>query len=252
MAYRQACGKCSSPVSGMDEHIVCDGCSKQYHLSCMNMNPYQLRVCVEFNNVLWLCNDCLASFRKQRSTSKNDATVRDDDQNVSSIEHTVSQLQSEFETMKQCLTELKQSFNVSHKTNDNTAEIPSTSTPQGNSSRERSFSMNLNDTSRLLRGSNAEISSASSRRFWLFFTKVATHVSTDAIGEMVINSLKINAKPEVIRLVPRWSDLENLRYVSFKVGIDWKDREKAILESTWPTGLLFREFVHRESCCWEP
>lgn len=250
MAYRQACGKCALPLSGMDEHIVCDGCSKQYHLICMNMNPYQLRVCVEFNNVLWLCDNCLASFRKQRSMSKNDVTVRDHDQNASNIERTVSQLQSEFATMKQCFAELKQSFNGGQNTNDNTVDVPSTSTPQGNSCRGRSFSLHSNDTAHLQRGSNAEISTGS-RKFWLFFTKVAKHVSTDAIGEMVKHSLETNDKPEVMRLVPRWSNLENLRYVSFKVGIDWKHRGKAIMESTWPTGLLFREFEHRESC-WEP
>lgn len=215
------------------------------------MNPYQWRVCVEFTNVLWLCDDCLSSYRQQRSTTKPDdssAPKQDDCKNENNIQHTVGQLQSDIAKIKQCFAELEETINNSQRTNDYAA-IPSTSTPQRIS---RRISLpNMNDTSRLLRGSNANITSAESRRFWIFFTRVAKHVSTDAISDMVRKSLMLNDHPEVMKLVPRWSNIENLRYVSFKVGVDWQYREKAIMESTWPAGLLFREFEHRDYL-WQP
>lgn len=221
----------------------------------MDMNPYQLRVCFELNNVVWLCDACLFSFRKQRSAKRNDESScveRDDKKHE--IEHTVHQLQTEFVTMKQCFVELQQSLN-SQSANNNPA-IPSTSTPkstpQTNFSRERTVSQHFNDSSQLRMGSNAETTSTGSRKFWLFFTRVAKHVSPDAIREMVSHSLRLNDQPEVVRLVPRWSNIENLRYVSFKVGVDWQYKDQAVKESTWPSGLLFREFEHRESSYWEP
>lgn len=219
------------------------------------MNPYQLRVCVEFKNVIWLCDDCLLTFRKQQLSPSNESAVQKGDgiKHEKQIEQAVSQLQCEITTLKQCFVDLQLSMNSGCQRTDNSANISmtSTSTPQVNCTYGRT-SFNMNASSDLLKGSNIEPTSRGNRKFWIYFTRVAKHVSIDAMREMVVNSLQTHEPPDVIKLVPRWGNHENLSYISFKVGVAWQHREKSILESTWPAGLLFREFVHRESCYWEP
>lgn len=220
------------------------------------MNPYQLRVCMELKNAIWLCDDCLLTFRKQQPSSSNKSNVQegDDIDHGKQMEQTVSQLQCELTTLKQCFVDLQLTINSGSQTTDNsinTAMMP-TSTPQATFDHGRTSSLNSNESSNLLMGSNAETTSRGCRKFWIFFTKVAKHVSVDAMREMVTNSLDIHDPPDVVKLVPRWGNYENLKYISFKVGVDWKHKEKAVLESTWPAGLLFRQFVHRESYYWEP
>lgn len=217
------------------------------------MNPYQMRVCVDFNNVLWLCDGCLFSFRKQRSAPTNQTIVNDlTETNIeSNVEHTVYQLQSEFASIKESFVELKRTLAGDQETDKN-PKIPITSTPQRNCDPLNIPSLKLNDTSQLQVGSNVKTASTGSRKCWIFFTRVAKHVSTDDMRKMVYDSLQPNGQPEVVKLVPRWSNHENLRFISFKVGVDWKYKDKALMNSTWPAGLLFREFEHRASGYWEP
>lgn len=71
-----------------------------------------MRVCVDFNNVLWLCEDCLSSFRKQRSAPTNQKIAKGlvDKTPEINVEHTVYQLQSEFANIKQSFAELKRTI----------------------------------------------------------------------------------------------------------------------------------------------
>ena len=98
----------------------------------------------------------------------------------------------------------------------------------------------------------SEPTSARDRIYWMYFTRIAKHVSVGAMREMVSNSLQSQDPPDVVKLVPRWSSNENLHYISYKVGVKWKYKEKAIHESTWPAGLLFRKFIQRDPGYWEP
>lgn len=167
------------------------------------------------------------------------------------MEHTVYQLQSEFANIKQSFAELKRTI-ACDQNSDRNPTISTTSTPQRNCGSENIPSLQLNDSSQLQMGSNVKMASAGSRKLWIFFTRVAKHVSTDIMRKIVGDSLQLNGQPEVIKLVPRWSNYENLRFISFKVGVDWQYRDKALMDSTWPAGLLFREFEHRASSYWEP
>lgn len=49
------------------------------------------------------------------------------------------------------------------------------------------------------------------------------------------------------------TDVNTLNFVSFKVGVDPKYRNAALDPSTWPRGILFREFEdNRSSNYWMP
>lgn len=58
---------------------------------------------------------------------------------------------------------------------------------------------------------------------------------------MVQHNLEISDPVEVVKLVKKDAVLENLRSVSFKVGLDKGLKEKALHPSSWE-GVYFREF----------
>lgn len=258
---RFVCGRCTLPIGGMERHIRCDGCRKtEYHLSCTKLNVYDLHRCTDNDNLLWMCDHCLYSFRKQFSAPKCDETNKPSDDvrrnekddeidNQEVMESSMRSLQLEVAEIKQSLSDLKHSINSSQMYDI----MQHSSTPQEAGGSRRTVSLNQNDMSPLLKGSSIQPTSVKDKRkFWIFFTRVAKHVSVDAMKEMVSNSLHLNEPPDVVKIMPRWSTYDELRYVSFKVGVDCSIKEMALKESTWPSGLLFREFIRRESYYWEP
>lgn len=84
---------------------------------------------------------------------------------------------------------------------------------------------------------------------WLFFTRLKNHVTEHDITKMVVDSLGPNVSAVVKLLKPAWKDPSSLPYVFFKVGIEGCLKQTALLPSTWPAGIFFREF-HNHS--WEP
>lgn len=251
MVLMYGCGKCSLPIGGLDERIRCDGfCDREYHMNCTSLNTFDIRRCVEHKNVLWLCDGCLGSFRKERMGSSDEKQSEENDR--SNVKSTVGQLQSEVAKIKECIASLQTSLNCSEN-HSTTNFLPSSSTPERSVLLGRTAARYESDRTQLLTGSRTSNGSMHpSRKFWMFFTRVAKHVPTAAIKEMVSRSLQMQEEAEVVRLVPRWGNYDDWRYISFKVGVDRKYKDTAIAESTWPAGLLFKEFVQREPSYWEP
>lgn len=220
-------------------------------MACTTLNTFDVRRCNEQENVLWMCDDCLRSFRKQGTESKCEKKHEESVNNNSCIERTVGQLQSEVAKMKECFESLQASFEC-NQDHQSANTLPESSTPQRNICSGRNAEIYESDRS-LLMGSRVEnVSISPPAKYWIYFTRIAKHVSADAIREMVCRSLQLHNDPVVIKLLPRWGNLDNMRYISFKVGVDWSYKDKAKAESTWPAGLLFREFVRNESSYWEP
>lgn len=99
--------------------------------------------------------------------------------------------------------------------------------------------------------SNASYHPSNNEKFWMFFSRVKNDVTEDEIRAMVAACLGTTDLIIVQKLVSNWIDLAQLPYISFKVGIDVKFRDRAMLPSTWPSGIYYREF--REKCfTWRP
>ena len=80
------------------------------------------------------------------------------------------------------------------------------------------------------------------QKFWLYLSRIRPDVSVDAVTSMVKANLEITTEPTAVKLVPRGIDTSTMNFVSFKIGIDPAVKSKALESSTWPEGLLFREF----------
>lgn len=80
-------------------------------------------------------------------------------------------------------------------------------------------------------------------KFWLYLSGLHPLVTCDDVQKIASRCLKLTAPADVVRLVPKGVEVANLTFVSFKVGLDPSTKDLALDASTWPSGILFREFI---------
>ena len=79
------------------------------------------------------------------------------------------------------------------------------------------------------------------QKFWLYVSRVARDVSADQMCAYVKKRLGTN-DIQVTRLVAKGRDKSSLSFISFKIGMDTNLKSKALSTSTWPKGIVYREF----------
>lgn len=87
------------------------------------------------------------------------------------------------------------------------------------------------------------VSAPTPPRFWLYLSGFQPQISPDDVQKIVTRCLDLSSPCDVIRLVPKGKDVSTMSFVSFKIGLDPALQERALLASTWLSGLVFREFV---------
>lgn len=68
----------------------------------------------------------------------------------------------------------------------------------------------------------------------------------EEISNHVQRNLEINEPIDVVKLVRRGVDINQLSFISFKIGMGMKWKEKAMRPENWQKGIYFREFVGAE------
>lgn len=254
---RNICVKCQTSL-GLEERIVCGFCDGEFHLPCASVNAFALFCCRENDHLLWFCNECLPklkNYREMHSTPTNSNTIRDESEK--SLETAVESMQEEIGEMKKCLAELQGTLSLS--LNRSTRNPTLTSTPKENvTERSRcSSSSKLDDSAHTKLCNGSRIVDGNSNRpdnslFWIFLTGIANHVSENDISELVCKCLPLQRQPIVKKLVPCWRNVNDMSFISFKVGVSCRHRESALLDSTWPIGIRFREFKDHSMSPWQP
>ena len=84
---------------------------------------------------------------------------------------------------------------------------------------------------------------AAPQKFWLYLTGFQPLITTDDVQTIVSRCLELTSPVDIIRLVPKGKDVSNMTFVSFKIGLDPAFKESALDADSWPTGIMFREFV---------
>lgn len=80
-------------------------------------------------------------------------------------------------------------------------------------------------------------------KFWLYLSGLHPLVTAEDIQKIASRCLKLTVPADVVRLVPMGVDIAKLSFISFKVGLDPSIKDLALDASTWPSGILFREFI---------
>lgn len=90
-------------------------------------------------------------------------------------------------------------------------------------------------------------------KFWLYLSRISRDVTSEQVRALVSHRLGTD-DVEVVRLVAKNRDVSTLSFVSFKVGLNSSVKDKAMSNSTWPRGILFREFQDNRSTqnFWKP
>ena len=88
-------------------------------------------------------------------------------------------------------------------------------------------------------------------KFWLYLSRLNPQITDSDVQKIVSRCISAPESVDVIRLVPKGKDVTGLSFVSYKIGLDPAMKNKALDSSSWPTGLLFREFIDQPKN-WDP
>lgn len=91
------------------------------------------------------------------------------------------------------------------------------------------------------------ISEKPANKFWLYLSRIRPDVTNEQMSAMIRANLEMTQDPEVVKLVAKGVDISNMTFISFKVGLDPALKTNALDPSTWPEGIMFREFEEYSS-----
>lgn len=242
------CDKCYSSIDARSEpFVVCEGdCSKSYHAHCVELLESHT-VSLAATNILWMCDICLDQFYKRRRGLSLDKSLHHAHDSSTKIETALVDIKSRIDLIVDTLS---------------SASVQSSSGIPAQSSTPLS-STELQDCSSpaCKRNSNSEMTSFLSApsihqkdTYSLFLSNIDSFATESDIECMVRQSIGIENEEgvNVVKLVPRWKDVSQLEYASFKVVLNVKWKHKALKPCTWPAGIKFREFVCFNRPVWRP
>lgn len=260
MTKDRVCKKCSQSIDLKTElFTVCEGdCACFFHANCVGLSEQE--VIVLSLNIIWLCDECMDKFRRMRDGSDIREDVGSDSSHDTAnsagknktIEDEVTELKDAIAGIRDTLSKLVPTDSPTHTSHD---PILLHSTPVSSSLLEgtnacSTFVKSNDDAQRqqcTIDGSN----------FSLLLTNIDVSVAECDIRGMVTQALGIDTlKPEYIdvtKLVPHWRSCNAVDYISFKVVLNNRWKNKAMNPSTWPKGVKFREFIKRQrNDAWKP
>ncbi|XP_055619581.1 uncharacterized protein LOC129764491 [Toxorhynchites rutilus septentrionalis] len=236
------CAKCSNAITGID-FVICRGyCGAVFHMNACSgvTRALQSYFASNRNNLFWMCDQCAELFENSHFR----AITRQADE------------QSPLCTLTTAITELR--CEIKHLHSKPVAEFsPATSIGWPALEQRRALKRPRETDYTTRAPENCQIGSKkpmenvvsvpicnnnADRKIWLYLSKIRPDVSVEAVSAMVKANLGIEDNISVAKLIPKGRELESLTFLSFKIGLDHSTREKALDPSTWPEGLLFREF----------
>lgn len=246
---------CESCAHELTDQIVvkCNAfCSSKFCQRCSRMPDEILRAVNSSQNLFWACDACTDLMKKSRFRN---AMV-----SVNDVNHTtIDELKAEIRDY--VLGEIKTEIRLNFKNfADNMPVTPiGTLRPlvqvstRSKRNREDDIDQTRTRPQKLFRGTGVAASSGMTTtdggptiheedRFWLYLSGISPEVTDDAVSSLVSSALETNDSI-VTKLVPRGKDMSTLSFISFKVGLHPSLKEKAMTASSWPRGLVFREFV---------
>lgn len=251
IAKKMHCTKCTHTVNAeTDCFTVCKGsCYRAYHAHCVGLTEATISVFTK--NVIWLCDDCLASFRAGRSSESNECTtVSVGSAPEMEIMKEINVLKDQIATVVTMLSGCHQSSTLVESSLQNKISTP-ISSPDSLNRTDESNAAEGNSVA----GTNCSSSvSKSQQSFSLLLSNLDNRVTEQDIDLLVSNSLGMVDKENVnvTKLVPKWKSCEEMDYISFKVVLDNKWKSTAMKSSTWPQTIKYREFVNRNRNTWYP
>ncbi|XP_053691161.1 uncharacterized protein LOC128739690 [Sabethes cyaneus] len=251
------CKRCQKKVSKADTVVCRRYCGATFHAICVNGDvPLRQNLELYHNNLFWLCDGCAMLF----SNAHFRTLLTGFDEKISAMPTAVQSVQEEIEKLNSNMKVLSAKVDG----------IPTTPTPFSSpnpwpaihrSNRAMKSAKRLRDSD----GNSITIaddpikvgtkvtSAISSIRLdprseddltWIYLSAFHPNTTKRQIASFVSECLELpaNVKLKVFKLVPRGKDLNTLNYVSFKIGLSGRFKEKALSCDSWPEHIRFRQF----------
>ena len=260
---KKLCGECKLEINDL-EPVRCGFCEACYHINqkCCGFNS---RICKELfalGKILFICPQCrdklngrsINTYVADALNSQNAQSLQlvDLPSQVQKLCEMVDGLSNKVESMSQkpphCDGFVGTPANLSAAANLSTPIWPAR-----NPKRRRADRMPLEITSD--RGTNTvdlsdlSVSSVASvvakKCFWLYLSGLNPKVTDNDVQKIVSRCLNSIEPVAVVWLVRKGIDTTNYSYISYKIGLDPDVKSIALDPASWPSGLLFREFVDR-------
>lgn len=255
------CHACTADVTDMP--VRCKGfCKAEFHLKCSKIPADIAEELIKNKQIFWMCQSCTKLMDDVRVRSSIRAAY-ETGQNKILSEHTEIVQNLKMEIMFELKNEIRSNF---------TALINSSShTPKSGThpayaerflGRRKLFQkQTANPQQELMCGTGNSLSPstdnftvpAPSQKFWIYLSRISRDVTADQVRELARQRLGTD-DVEAVRLVANGRDISTLSFISFKIGINPELKAKALSTSTWPKGMLFREFRDNKAAAnfWKP
>ncbi|XP_055543787.1 uncharacterized protein LOC129729303 [Wyeomyia smithii] len=237
------CKTCSSAVNGIDK-VVCRGnCRSLFHRTCIPQLQRSILevIATHSSNLFWLCDDCASSFNNWLQLPVTAAPAADSLQLCQAVEKlnsVVTDLSSRIEKHFPCGPAVPaQKMFFSQRL---PGKQPTPKRSRENNAKFRATAAAVCGTRTIQR----EIKTVADERqqFWIYLSRLDLCHTVNDIAAMIQECLGINETPKAILLVKKDADLTKLNFVSFRVEIPRDLKKAALSASTWPIGVLVREF----------
>lgn len=250
MPNDRVCKKCSLSIEpNVELYTVCEGaCACFFHAVCVSLSETDLSVLS--SNIVWMCDKCIASFRRVRDGVKpvNPMNTANDDMNNTSIEDEVKELQSKVAGIIDTLAKM-----VSNSSSTEPPLLHSTPVSSSTLLNGTNTCGTYGENNKTVRQRRCTISD---NKFSLLLSNIDASVVEDDIHRMVSQALGMDTLYpdciDVVKLVSIWKNHLTMDYVSFKIIMHELWKTKAMNPSTWPKNIKFREFVNRHNDTWKP
>lgn len=258
------CKSCESEITEMK--LTCQGfCNAEYHPRCGGISTSVLDEISKYHQLFWLCKSCSTLMRDMRVRNSIISAYESGQEAVlSKHNEIVGSLKSEI--LNELKIELRNNFTALINSNSLTPRSSKRIENANVSVRRRLFGRpesRKHPQEPLMCGAAESVSpslgnlaaenQASSRKFWLYLSRISRDVTVDQVRALASHRLGTD-DVEVIRLVANGKDVSSMSFISFKIGLNADLKEKALSSSTWPKGIYFREFKDNRSAAnfWKP
>lgn len=223
---------------------MCNGfCKSSFHLKCVHQSTEIRNTIAACSQIFWMCKACTkmmanANFR-QAICSTNSAMAAMAEEQTKALD----ELRKEI-----ALNTTKINTILQRTPSQSTPHIPRSQFPGSSRKRPRflvdepSHHDNASVGTKELAPEECIPLAQRENKFWLYLSGFDPQATTQQIEKLVKSNLETDAAVEVVKLVPRGRTLDELSFISFKVGFDPQLKDIALSGSSWQKGIIFRQF----------
>lgn len=260
------CIKCKVIV--VENFFVCAGeCRHLIHYVCAGLKKPAYEAISSIPNFSWRCDDCIDVFKNQNEKNEK---LQKSIESISTIVNTLKETSSVINNKIDKI--IKPTFHSS-STHTNSPKQPNY-VPAQNTRSKQSKQIEKNSTTPITTTPTAShsVSNFSMRRVdedvpnnviigsdtmnsslrtveplkWLFISRLYKDVSAEDVKTFIQEKFGIiDGKFALVKMNPKLSIDESREYVSFKLGVPNNNFEDLLNPSSWPAGVLIKEFVYR-------